>query len=110
MAAFADWYVSTAHRDNPGTGCAVAALGPDVSRIGGAAQKAYRAQVDRYLAHLQQTLTGAHDPDSRRDALLTLSMIVGALTIARGLGRTDRSDELLDTVRDAIHDRRLPAG
>jgi TetR/AcrR family transcriptional repressor of nem operon len=109
MAAFADWYVSTAHRDDPGTGCGVAALGPDVSRIGGAAQTAYRAQVDRYLAHLQR-LIGGHDPDSRRDALLTLSTMVGALVIARGLGRTERSDELLDAVREAIRERRLLAG
>jgi TetR/AcrR family transcriptional repressor of nem operon len=108
MAAFADWYVSTAHRDDPGTGCGVAALGPDVSRIGGAAQEAYRAQVDRYLAHLQ-TLTGGDDPDSRRDALITLSMMVGALVIARGLGSIERSDELLDTVRKAVRERRLLA-
>jgi hypothetical protein len=86
----------------------VAALGPDVSRIGGAAQEAYRAQVDRYLAHLQ-TLIGGDDPDSRRDALITLSMMVGALVIARGLGSIERSDELLDTVRKAVRERRLLA-
>jgi TetR/AcrR family transcriptional repressor of nem operon len=109
MAAFADWYVTTAHRDTPGTGCGVAALGPDVSRIGGAAQEAYRDQVDHYLAHLQ-TLIGGPDPDSRRDALITLSTMVGALVIARGLGRTERSDELLDIVRQAIRERRLLTG
>jgi TetR/AcrR family transcriptional repressor of nem operon len=109
LAAFADWYVSTAHRDDPGAGCGVATLGPDVSRIGGAAQEAYRAQVDRYLAHLQ-TLIGGDDPDSRDEALLSLSAMVGALVIARGLGPTARSDELLDTVREAIRKRRLLAG
>jgi TetR/AcrR family transcriptional repressor of nem operon len=109
LAAFTDWYVSTAHRDDPGTGCGVAALGPDVSRIGGTAQEAYRAQVDRYLAHLQ-TLIGGDDHDSRRDALITLSTMVGALVIARGLGPNARSDELLDTVRDAVRERRLLAG
>lgn len=108
LAAFADWYLSTAHRDDPGTGCGVATLGPDVSRIGGAAQDAYRAQVDRYLAHLQ-TMIGADNPDSRRDALLTLSTMVGALVIARGLGPTAHSDELLDTVRETIRERRLLA-
>jgi TetR/AcrR family transcriptional repressor of nem operon len=109
LAAFADWYVSTAHRDAPGTGCGVAALGPDVSRIRGAAQEAYRAQVDRYIAHLQTTI-GADDPDSRRDALVALSTMVGALVIARGLGPTADSDELLDTVREAIRERRLSEG
>lgn len=60
---------------------------------------------DRYLARLQ-TLTGGDDPDSRRDALITLSMMVGALVIARGLGSIERSDELLDTVRKAVRERR----
>jgi TetR/AcrR family transcriptional repressor of nem operon len=109
LAAFADWYVSTAHRDDPSTGCGVAALGPDVSRIGGTAQEAYRAQVDRYLAHLQ-TLIGDDDLNSRRDALVTLSTMVGALVIARGLGPIASSDELLDTVREAIRGHRPLAG
>jgi TetR/AcrR family transcriptional repressor of nem operon len=109
LAAFTDWYVSTAHRDDPGAGCGVAALGSDVSRIGGAAQEAYRAQVDRYLAHLQ-TLIGGDETESRGAALVTLSTMVGALVIARGLGPTPRSGELLDTVRDAIRERRLLAG
>lgn len=108
LAAFADWYLSTEHRDNPGTGCGVAALGPDVSRIGGRAQEAYRAQVNRYLASLAPVID-AEDPDAGRAALVTLSTMVGALVIARGLGPTAQSDELLDTVREAIRDRRLLA-
>src|SRR5947209_12613870 len=44
LAAFADWYVSAAHRDNPAEGCGVAALCTDVPRIGGPAQESYRAQ------------------------------------------------------------------
>ena len=50
LGAFADWYVSTAHRDDPAAGCAVVALGADVGRVGGRAQDAYRAQVERYIA------------------------------------------------------------
>ena len=30
LASFADWYVSTAHRDDPAHGCGVVALGADV--------------------------------------------------------------------------------
>src|ERR1700754_1898934 len=32
LAAFTDWYMSTAHRADPGHGCAVAALGGDAAR------------------------------------------------------------------------------
>jgi TetR/AcrR family transcriptional repressor of nem operon len=109
LAAFADWYVTPAHRDNPGTGCGVAALGPDVSRLGGSPQEAYRAQVERYLA-LLQPLIGGDDPEVRRRALVTFSTMVGALTIARGLGPTERSDELLSAVREAVREGRLISG
>ena len=37
------------------------ALGADMPRVGGPAQEAYRAQVERYLAHLQQLLGGDDD-------------------------------------------------
>lgn len=106
LAAFADWYVSTAHRDNPGDGCGVVALGTDVGRVGGAAQEAYRAQVERYIATLQTLLEG-DDPDTRRRAIVTLSAMVGAVTLARALGDTTGSDEFLRDVREAVRERRL---
>jgi TetR/AcrR family transcriptional repressor of nem operon len=106
LAAFADWYVSAAHRDDPATGCGVVALGADVERAGGTAQEAYRRQVERYLAHLQ-TLIGGNDPEDRRQAIVTLSAMVGAVMIARALGPTPRSDEVLHDVREAVRERRL---
>jgi len=106
LAAFADWYVSTAHRDDPAHGCGVAALCTDVPRLGRPAQESYRAQVERYLARLQGLLA-SDDPDVRCRANVTLSAMVGAVMIARGLGATDRSDELLRDVLEAIQERRL---
>lgn len=106
LAAFAEWYVSAAHRDNPAEGCGVAALCTDVPRLGGPAQESYRAQVERYLARLQKLLA-SDDPDVRSRANVTLSAMVGAMMIARGLGQTDRSDELLRDVLEAVQERRL---
>jgi TetR/AcrR family transcriptional repressor of nem operon len=105
LAAFADAYLSAAHRDTPATGCGVVALGTDMPRVGGAAQEAYRAQVERYLAHLERLLEGDGDA-TRRRATLTLSAMVGAVMIARALGPTSRSDEILRDVREAVRDRR----
>jgi TetR/AcrR family transcriptional repressor of nem operon len=103
LAAFVDAYVSTAHRDDAATGCGVAALSADMPRVGGPAQEAYRAQVERYLAYLQGLL-GGDDDATRRRATVTLSTMVGALTIARALGPTPRSDEILRDVREAVRD------
>ena len=57
-------------------------------RLGGPAQESYRAQVERYLARLQKLLA-SDDPDVRSRANVTLSAMVGAVMIARGL-RTNR--------------------
>ncbi|HEX4107905.1 MAG TPA: TetR/AcrR family transcriptional regulator [Solirubrobacteraceae bacterium] len=106
LGAFADWYVSEAHRDDAAHGCGVVALGADATRAGGAVREAYRAQVDRYLAHVQ-ALIGGDDPDARRRATVTLSAMVGAVAIARALGPTAVSDEILQDVRAAVRERRL---
>jgi TetR/AcrR family transcriptional repressor of nem operon len=106
LAAWADALLSVEQRDDPGTGCAVAALGTDIQRVGGPAQEAYRAQVDRYLAHLRHMLDG-DDETTRRRATVTLSAMVGALFLARALGPTPRSEEILRDVREAVRERRL---
>jgi len=105
LAAFADAYVSTTHRDDSSTGCGVVALGADMPRVRGPAQDAYRAQVERYLAYLQ-SLLGGDDDAARRRATVTLSAMVGAVIIARALGPTARSDEILRDVREAVRERR----
>src|SRR5829696_3562353 len=102
LAAFADSYLSSAHRDNAASGCGVVALGTDIPRAGGPAQDAYRDQVERYLAHLQTLLGDDEDEATRRRAIVTLSAMIGALTIARALGPTERSDEILRDVREAV--------
>jgi len=107
LAAFADAYLSATHRDDPATGCGVVALGTDIARVGGPAQDAYRAQVERYLAYLERLLAGDDDDDARRRAIVTLSAMVGAVMISRALGPTPRSDEILRDVREAVRERRL---
>jgi TetR/AcrR family transcriptional repressor of nem operon len=106
LAAFADSYLSAAHRDDAATGCGVVALGTDIPRVGGPSQDAYRAQVERYLAALHSLLDDNDNDDTRRRATVTLSAMVGAVMIARALGPTARSDEILRDVREAVRERR----
>ena len=47
------------------------------------------------------------DEATRGRATVTLSAMVGAVMIARALGPTRRSDEILRDVREAIRERRL---
>jgi len=59
-------------------------------------------QVERYIALLTSMLGG-----DERAAAVTLSAMVGAVMMARALGSTDRSDEILRQVRDAVAERQV---
>ena len=50
LAAFADFYLSAAHRDGAADGCAVAGLGPDAARGDERIRARFEAGVQSYLA------------------------------------------------------------
>ena len=96
LAALVDWYLSTGHRDNPGTGCPVVALGGEISRGGDRVRASYRRQVERYLANLERLL------GDRQRATVALSTLVGSVMLARAVGDAPLSDEILRDVRAAL--------
>ncbi|HEY2479334.1 MAG TPA: hypothetical protein VGI17_11470 [Solirubrobacterales bacterium] len=72
LAAFVDWYLSPGHRDDPATGCAVAAFSTDAARGDARVRAAYGARVERYIAHskicwaVARTRGAAQSPRSPR--------------------------------------------
>ena len=114
LAAFVDWYVSAEHRDNPGSGCSVVALGGEVARADARVRAAYTDQVNRYLAQLEQMLGGeggedgesrGADADARRQATVALSTLVGAVLVSRAVDDPALSDEIIRDVRAALGSR-----
>ena len=103
LTSIIDGYLSQLHRDKPETGCAVAALPADVSRSSTRTQKAYGGQVERYVDVLVDLISGA-EPEARRDeAVLTLAALVGAVSMARAVGDSEQSDEILARTARALH-------
>jgi TetR/AcrR family transcriptional repressor of nem operon len=95
LAAIARVYLTTRHRDHPGRGCLIAALGPEVARQG----PALRDTVTRYLHSgfdlLTRCITGK--PSARRQkAIATYATLVGALILARAVDDRALSKEILD--------------
>jgi TetR/AcrR family transcriptional repressor of nem operon len=101
LAAFVDAYLSTAHRDDPGTGCPVVALGADVARSGDRVRASYRAQVEHYFAEMEALLGGA-DEETRRRAIAAVSSMVGAMLISRAVDDEALSEEILSAVRATV--------
>jgi TetR/AcrR family transcriptional repressor of nem operon len=104
LAAFVDWYLSPAHRDEPGTGCAVVALGADAARADERVRATYTGQVERYVAQMEELLgEGAREgEDVRRRAIAAVSEMVGAVLIARAVGDEALSEEILAAARTDV--------
>lgn len=107
ITAIIDGYLSPLHRDKPETGCAVAALPAEIARGSARARQSYARQVRRYLDLLVELGPGSDHDSERDEALLTLSALVGALSMARAVGDPELSDEILQRTARALH-RRSP--
>ena len=100
LAAFVDWYLSPAHRDQPGTGCAVVALGADAARADERVRATYTGQVERYVAQMEELLGDeGRREEVRRRAIAAVSEMVGAVLIARAVGDEELSEEILAAAR-----------
>jgi TetR/AcrR family transcriptional repressor of nem operon len=103
IAAFVDAYLDEAHRDGRAGGCAVAALAGDAPRKSADVQAQFRRQIDSNLETLGEALRqGGSTGDSRATAILVLSALYGALIMARAVGDSSLSSEVLRTVRKRV--------
>jgi len=98
-------YLSPAHRDAPGGGCALAAIGPEAARQGSAVRQAFTRGVRGFAARLAAVVPrrGSEPPEDA--ALATVAALVGALILARAVDDPELSDRIL-----AASARRLTAG
>ena len=103
LTAIIDGYLSQLHRDQPETGCAVAALPADISRSEARTRQAYGRQVRRYVDVLVDMIPGAEPETKQDEALLILAALVGALSMARAVDDSDLSDEILTRTARALH-------
>lgn len=100
------FYLSENHRDAPGQGCALAALGPDAARHGGALRSTFTGGVGVYLEILSKMMSGRSAAEKRRKAIATLAKMVGAIVLARAVDDADLSKGILEaTARDLMADR-----
>jgi TetR/AcrR family transcriptional repressor of nem operon len=105
LAAVIDGYLSETHRDHPESGCAVAALPGDVARSTPRARQAYSRQVRRYIDLLVNLIPATDPADGRREAVLTLAALVGAVSMARAVDDPALSGELLAQTAAALRMR-----
>jgi TetR/AcrR family transcriptional repressor of nem operon len=101
LNAVVDGYLSKSHRDSPTPICPIAALGSEMARCG----KETKAAATQFLEKIFATLAGDR-PDleeARSAAIIVLSTMIGAMTLARVVADADLSSEILDRVKDHLH-------
>lgn len=105
----ADWvrtvsraYLSRAHRDNPGAGCPLPATAGEIAAADEPVKEALAEGVEFNIREISLHLEEAGSSEARSEALASLAMMVGGLTLARAVKGTPLSDELLKACRDHI--------
>ncbi len=96
LSALAGAYLTSSHRDNPGAGCVLAALGPDVSRQGPAVRHSVTGYVRSACDLLAKLVPGKSKAARRQEAISTWATLVGAIVIARAVDDRALSREILD--------------
>ena len=109
MATIVETYLTPLHRDDPGHGCAVTALGAEIARESPKTRKAFAAKLEQMVDMLAEQIPDVPRKAARKQALATLSSMVGALMLARIAGTGELSDEILGAGRDAALGRATPA-
>ena len=108
LAALVDMYLSSAHRDHPGQGCSMAALGGDAARGPAALREVFAEGVEAYLAELVPLMPGETAALRRQQALSAHAMLLGALLVARATRGTPLSDEIREAVSATLLERPPP--
>ena len=97
-AAAARAYLSRKHRDASDERCPLPSILSELPQ----ASPEFRGVIARHIETALAAMSARGDKDSRRVALADLAAMIGALTIARALGATALSDEILSATKAAI--------
>jgi TetR/AcrR family transcriptional repressor of nem operon len=102
LSAIAGVYLTGTHRDNPGAGCVLAALGPDVSRQGSAVRRVVTDYVRSVCDLLVKVVPGKSKAARRQKAISTYATLVGTMVLARAVDDRVLSQEILEAGRVAV--------
>jgi TetR/AcrR family transcriptional repressor of nem operon len=95
-------YLASLHRDNPGHGCAIPALGAEIAREGSKTRRAFAGKLQQMIDMLAEQIPKLPRKAARRQATAAIATMMGTLVMARIAGNSDFSDEILRAGREAV--------
>jgi TetR/AcrR family transcriptional repressor of nem operon len=95
-------YLSPEHRDNPGQGCALAALGPELGRADATTRAEATDGFLKLVNVLAEHAEGMRPDRARKRAIAAAATMIGAMTMARMVNDPDLSDTILKSSADLV--------
>jgi TetR/AcrR family transcriptional repressor of nem operon len=109
LAAIVNSYLTTLHRDDPGHGCSLTALGAEIARENPRTRKAFAAKLAQMIDMLAAQVPELPPKAARKQAIAALGTMVGTLVLARIAGSGDFSEEILGAGRETAMGRAAAA-
>jgi len=95
LPAIVESYLSARHRDAPGSGCVVAALGGDIARQPRSVRDAFTEEFKQALEFLADVVATDDSSVSSDDTLAVFASMAGGLMLARAVSDPALSDRIL---------------
>jgi TetR/AcrR family transcriptional regulator, transcriptional repressor for nem operon len=108
LATIVDSYLTRVHRDDPGHGCAVPALGAEIARESPKTRRAFAAKLEQMIDMMAEQIPDVPRKAARKQAMATIATMMGTLVLSRIAGNSEFSAEILGAGRDAVLDRATP--
>jgi TetR/AcrR family transcriptional repressor of nem operon len=108
LAKVVNSYLTPAHRDDPGRGCAIPALGAEIARESSRTRKVFAGRLEQMIDALADQIQGVPRQAARRKAMSAIATMMGTLVMARIAGTGEFSDEILSVGRGEILGRSKP--
>jgi len=102
LAMIVDSYLTPVHRDDPGHGCAIPALGAEIARESPKTRKAFAAKLEQMIDMMADQIPDISRKAARKQAMSTIATMMGTLVMARVAGTGEFSEEILAAGREAV--------
>src|SRR6478752_2048992 len=95
-------YLTPIHRDDPGHGCAIPALGAEIARESPKTRKAFAAKLEQMIDMMADQILDVPRKTARKQAMATLATMMVTMVMSRITGNSEFSDEILAAGREAV--------
>jgi TetR/AcrR family transcriptional regulator, transcriptional repressor for nem operon len=102
FATVVSTYLTSLHRDNPGQGCTIPALGAEIARESSKTRKIFAGRLERMIDVLAELIPNLPRKAARKKAMAAIATMMGTVVMARIAGTSGFSDEILGAGREAL--------